>query len=141
MRSRTDLANFNDKRLLNFQGGVILAKHDFGIIDCFETDQWYSEYRPDKYNCVSVDDDIMEEIVAQYGEELTAVKTYFQSAAQPGAGLDYCGVTLIPPESLKAFRDVIVKANSHYQSPELDSLAEKIADAMRKNKYLIHYGI
>jgi len=55
--------------------------------------------------------------------------------------LDYCGVTLIPPESLKQFRDVIIKANNHFKTKELQLLTEKITEAITENKYLIHYGI
>ena len=51
------------------------------------------------------------------------------------------GVTLIPPKSLIQFRDVIIKANSQYQSQELQALIEMITDAIKKDKYLIHYGI
>ncbi len=70
-----------------------------------------------------------------------AIKTYFQATTQPGNGLDYYGVTLIPPESLKQFRDILIKANSYYQSQELQLLIEKISTAISENKYLIHYGI
>jgi len=118
-----------------------LAKHEFGIIDYFEENRWYSEYEPEKYDCVSVGDELIEEIIAKYGEELTAIKTYYQVSAQAGSGLDYCGVTLIPPESLGQFRDLIIKANRHYRSPELELLIEKVSAAINENKYLIHYGI
>ena len=101
-----------------------MAKHEFGIIDSFEENKWYSEYEPEKYNCISVNDDLIGELIIKYNEELKAIKTYFQVTTQPGTGLDYCGVTLIPPESLKQFRDVIIKANSHYQSQELKLLID-----------------
>jgi len=118
-----------------------LAKHEFGIIDSFEENKWYSEYEPEKYNCISVNDDLIGELTIKHNEELMAIKTYFQVTAQPGNGLDYCGVTLIPPESLKQFRDVIIKANNHFKTKELQLLTEKITEAITENKYLIHYGI
>lgn len=118
-----------------------MAKHEFGIIDSFEENKWYSDYEPKKYNCISVNDDLIEELIIKYNEELMAIKTYFQVTSQPGTGLDYCGVTLIPPESLKHFRGIIIKANSHYQSQELESLIEMVSSAISENKYLIHYGI
>lgn len=120
---------------------IQLAKHDFGIIDIFKENKWYSDYEPDKYNCISVSDDLIEELIIEYKEELTAIKTFFQITTQPGTGLDYYGVTLIPPESLGHFRDIIIKANDRYESQELKLLIEKISDAIRNNKYLIHYGI
>ncbi len=81
------------------------------------------------------------ELIIKYNEELMAIKTYFQIMTKPGKGLDYCGVTLIPPESLAQFKDIIIKANNHYQSLELKMLIEKVSDAISKNKWLIHYGI
>ena len=63
-----------------------MAKHEFGIIDYFEENKWYSEYEPEKYDCVSVGDELIEEIIAKYGEELTAIKTYYQVSAQAGSG-------------------------------------------------------
>ncbi len=118
-----------------------MAKHEFGIIDSLEENKWYSEYEPEKYNCVSVNDNLIGELIIKYNEELMAIKTYFQVTTQPGTGLDYCGVTLIPPESLNQFRGIIIKANSHYQSQELELLIEKVSTAINENKYLIHYGI
>ena len=118
-----------------------MAKHDFGIIDSFKENKWYSDYEPEKYNCISVNDDLLEELIIKYNKELMAIKTYFQITTQPGSGLDYYGVTLIPPESLKQFRGIIIKANNHYKSQELQLLIEKISNAISENKYLIHYGI
>ena len=96
---------------------------------------------PEKYNCISVNDDILENLIMKYDEELKKVKTYFQVTSQPGYGLDYCGITIIPPNSLQQFYNIITNANSYYQSQELKLLIEKISDALRENKYLIHYGI
>lgn len=128
-------------RLYILGGDDKLAKHEFGIIDAFEENKWYSEYEPEKYNCISISDDIIEELIIKFNDELMTIKTYFQVATQPGTGLDYCGITIIPPDSLRQFRDIIIKANSQYQSQELKLLIEKVSDAMSKNKYLIHYGI
>ena len=118
-----------------------MAKHEFGIIDTFEENKWYSKYEPEKYNCISVSDDIIEDLIIKYNEELMAIKTYFQVTTQPGKGLDYCGVTLIPPESLGQLRDVVVMANNHLKSIEIQLLIEKITKALKENKYLIHFGI
>ena len=38
-------------------------KHNFGVIEKFEEDKWYSDYEPKKYNCISVSDDLIEGIV------------------------------------------------------------------------------
>lgn len=112
--------------------GDTVAKHEFGIIDSFEENKQYSDYEPEKYNCISVNDDLIEELIIKYNEELMAIKTYYQVTSQPGTGLDYCGVTLIPPESLKQFRDVIIKANNHFKAKEVQLLTEKITCIKRE---------
>ena len=43
-----------------------MAKHEFGIIDSFEENKWYSNYEPEKYNCISVSDDLIEELIIKY---------------------------------------------------------------------------
>lgn len=47
--------------LYTFAWGDSLAKHDFGIIDSFKENKWYSDYEPEKYNCISFPDDYNEE--------------------------------------------------------------------------------
>lgn len=42
-----------------------MAKHDFGIIDSFKENKWYSDYEPEKYNFISADDDLSEECRCQ----------------------------------------------------------------------------
>lgn len=123
-----------------------MASHDFGIIDNFEESKGYSNYEPEKYNCVSVDDNIIEDMILRYKEELSAIKTYYHTKTQPGKGLDYCGVTIIPPESLQQFRDVILKAINEKESYEmkvrqLEILIDKVTEAIKANKHIIHYGI
>lgn len=46
-----------------------MAKHEFGIIDSFEENKWYSNYEPEKYNCISVSDDLIEELIIKYNPE------------------------------------------------------------------------
>lgn len=118
-----------------------MAKHEFGIIEHFEENRWYSSYEPEKYNCISVSDSIMWELTGEYENELMKIKTYFVTSAQPGKGLEYCGVTIFPPESLEQFRNVIIKANEKFMSKELELLIEKINQAITENKHLIHFGI
>lgn len=122
-------------------GGGILAKHDFGIIDSFEDDKWYSDYEPEKYNCISVSDALIEQLLIRYLKEIGNLKTYFHVKKHPALGLDYCGTTIIPPSSLKDFKKIIINANVYYNSKELEKLIKKLNTAIRENKYVIHYGI
>lgn len=118
-----------------------MSTHEFGIMDSFEENKWYSAYEPQKYNCISVNDVIIEDLIIRFDKELRAIKTYHIVSTQVGKGLDYTGVTIIPPESLNQFRDVLSKANSRYQSPELQALLEMLTEAIKLGKHLIHYGI
>lgn len=71
------LQNMYLRRLYKFAWGDSLAKHDFGAIDSFEENKWYSDYEPEKYNCISVHDDLLEEMIIKYNKELMSIKTYF----------------------------------------------------------------
>ncbi|GCD10374.1 hypothetical protein [Clostridium tagluense] len=118
-----------------------MTKHEFGIIDFLIKDKWYVEYEPEEYNCTSVNDDLLDEIINKYVEEFTNMKTYAHILTNPMWGLNYCGITLIPPESLGKFCNIITDANNRYQSQELKLLLKKISEAIKEKKYLIHYGI
>jgi hypothetical protein len=118
-----------------------LAKHDFGILDQFEENKWYQEYEPEKYNCVSVDMDVMDEVFSMYLEEMRQIKAFACISTQPICGLEESGITLIPPYSLKSFCDVITKANRQIQSHQLILLIDKIQESIKNDKYLIHFGI
>ena len=117
-----------------------MPNHEFGIVDDIMYGVDYVYYEPEKYNCISVNDDLIGEIINVYIEEFKTLKTYAHSTTEPIYGLDYCGITLIPPESLERFRNIIVSANSLYKSQEFDDLIDKIFNAMLENKYLIHFG-
>ena len=118
-----------------------MAKHDFGIIEKFEDDKWYSDYEPEKYNCISFSDYLIEQLLIRYLKDIGNLKTYFHVKKHPGLGLDYCGTTIIPPSSLKEFKKIIITANKQFKSLELDKLINKVNIAIRENKYLIHYRI
>jgi len=54
-----------------------------------------------------------------------------------GKGLVYYGITLIPPSSLPEFKKIIDLTGL----TELQVLSKKIDEAMKRNKFMIHYGI
>lgn len=117
------------------------CNHEFGIIDFLEE---YNEHEdePKKYNCVSVDDDFLSEVYhAGLKNKIKNLETFAHNTSRPFKDLAYCGITLIPPKSLKYFLDIIVETNSKYKSNELEMLIEKISTAIKENKWMIHYGI
>jgi hypothetical protein len=108
--------------------------HEFGILDEFDKCKAYIDYEPHKYNCVSVDDDLINDLIP----ELSEMKTYFHSFDRPEYGLAHWGITIIPPESLSLFYDAVTSAN---RSDELRELALKIRQAKEQNKCMIHFGV
>jgi hypothetical protein len=111
--------------------------HEFGIIDNFDTRKDYGYYAPNEYNCISVDDELINDL----SKSLNIMKSYFHSYKRPEFGLAYWGVTIIPPESLPMFYDVVTSSASFKKSVELTNLAAKIIQAKEDKRYMIHFGI
>lgn len=108
-----------------------MAKHEFGIMESAPVSgKRYDEYEPKKYNCISVDDDYIEGI-----DQLLIFDSFRHTIDIPMKGLNYIGITLIPPKSLDAFLTVI-RDGSEYAD-----LRKLLIDAKNRNKYVIHYGL
>ena len=109
-----------------------MVKHEFGImLDAPKKGKYYDEYEPWKYECISVDDKDLEGVV----ERLSSIDFYWHTLSVKGKGLAYYGVTLVPPDSLKAFIDAIADI------PKLCELKKLLEEALDQNKWMIHYGI
>ena len=115
-----------------------MIKTEFGIIENIEQNKDYSEYEPEKYNCVFIDDDLY---INDWWKKLILIKTYFHNLDRPAYGLARYGVTLIPPESLSAFQDIVVSDKRIYTDNHLVDLSNKIQDAIERQKYMIHFGV
>ncbi len=112
-----------------------MPNHEFGIIGKVDDNKKYDSYEPEKYSCVSVDDEIIFKII----EEMKCLKTYHHSLSRVSFGLAYYGVTLIPPESLKELITIIEK--NIFQNNEVNTLLTILKYGLEKNKYIIHYGV
>ena len=109
-----------------------MAKHEFGIMQAApQKGQRYDVYDPQKYNCITVDDNYLEDIAAS----LNDIHFYWHSIDVPGKGIAYCGITLIPPASMQAFISVIDNL------PELSELKALMQKAYGENKWMIHFGL
>lgn len=115
-----------------------MIKTEFGIIDEIVFSKDYGVYEPEKYNCVYIDDDIY---INDWWAQLTTMKTYFHNMDRPGFALARWGVTLIPPESLLIFQDIVITDKRIKTDNHLVALANKIQEAIDKNKYMIHFGV
>ena len=91
----------------------------------------YDKYEPYKYNCISVDDDYLENLVSDFDH----IDCYWHTIDVPGKGLAYCGVTLIPPTSMLDFIKIIENIR------ELSELKNLMQKAYHERKWIIHYGL
>ncbi len=109
-----------------------MAKHAFGILEKAPiSGKRYDEYESEKYNCISVDDNYIEDIQKQ----LLIFDSFSHTVDIPMKGLNYAGITLIPPTSVDAFLTVIGSGS------EYSELRKLLIDAKQRNKYVIHYGL
>ena len=109
-----------------------MLRHEFGIMpETPEKHMSYQQYTPEKYNCISVDDDYILEII----KDLREIKFYWCTLDRPEWGISYYGTTLISPESAGKFLEKI------YGIPDLSDLANLLWNAINENKFVIHYGI
>lgn len=109
-----------------------MAKHEFGIMQKAPSkNRRYDKYEPQKYNCISVRDDDLDNIIMCFD----SIIFFSHTVAEPIMGLNYCGITLIPPKSMQAFISVIDGISN---LSELKSLMQKAYD---ENKWVIHFGV
>lgn len=109
-----------------------MAKHEFGIMKKTPTHgKRYDEYEPEKYCCISVDDEYIENITC----DLDNIDFYWHTIDKAGKGLAYFGITLIPPKSINSIIKVIDNKK------EFNELKILLLKAKTENKFVIHYGI
>ena len=109
-----------------------MAMHEFGIMrEIPKAGCRYDEYVPEKYDCIFIDDDIVE----VFANGLLDVDMHWHTIDVTGKGLAYCGITLIPPTSLGSVIDVIDGFD------ELLELRELLKQAQQQNLNVIHFDI
>lgn len=109
-----------------------MAKHEFGMMQSApKLGKRYDEYEPQKYRCISVDDDDVETIAPG----LNHIDCYWHTLDVPAKGLAYTGITLIPPTSIQAFTAVIKETG------KLIALKKLLEKALAENKWVIHFGV
>lgn len=74
-------------------------------------------------------------------DQLNQIRTYSHSYDRAGFGLEECGITLIPHESLSLFQQIIKKTMYAHESEQLNQLVSKIVQAQVDKKDMIHFGL
>ena len=109
-----------------------MLKHEFGIMPLApQPGIRFDKYEPEKYNCISVSDDDIQPCL----DAFRCGKTYWHSLDRSELGLACYGITLIPPETLDAYLEII------WKNPKLSELAALLIEAKEKHAFVIHFGI
>lgn len=109
--------------------------HEFAILQSGPTvEDEYDSTMLSWLVSVGVEDDVLESI----RERQQFIPTFYGSLKRRGKGLAYYGVTLIPPDSLAVFQDVLEFSDVEKTVMELIALVKQ---AREKNRYIIHFGI
>jgi len=114
---------------------------EFGIIDNFDAHGDYTKYTPEKYHCVVIDDDLYLNDWWLALSQINAFNVSSNRILQPQKSLSRWGITIIPPESLPSFLEIVVSDKRYATDKSLVALAEIIRKAIEDEKYMIHYGI
>ena len=108
-----------------------MPKHKFGILpDPPGPDQQY-HYEPQRYGCAAVQDDDL----LPLAKRLRGVRCCWHTIDRPEWGLAWCGITLIPPESLDAMLEIV------WKNERLSDLFAVLSKAQREGSWVIHFGI
>lgn len=118
-----------------------MIKTEFGIIDNFDAKKNYTGYTPKKYNCVAIDDDLYLNDWWDALSHMDTLNVYDKGVLQPQKALSRWGITIIPPQSLSAFYDIVVSDTRYEHDKRLEALSELIQTAIEQEKHMIHYGI
>ena len=111
---------------------------EFGIIEQMDTSPWKEyDYTPERYGCVAIDDDALN----GWAGRLLGLESYFHCLGRPEHGLARWGITLIPPRSLALLYDIVKNDTDLSFITQTEILLLKIEEAMRRKKFMIHYGV
>ena len=72
---------------------------------------------------------------------MNTLKTFAHNTNRPYKNLSYFGITLIPPSYQQQFFNIVREANDDYQSEQLEKLIKKIDQAIKEDKWMIHFGV
>ncbi len=111
-----------------------MAHYDLGIMDTAPVPgRWYDDYKPEQYRCISIEDDLLEPVFWRMPE----LPCFWCTLSQPGKGIDWTGVNLIPPSSLPEF----LHALRQFGDPELILAADLVQESIEQETFMILFGL
>ena len=113
--------------------------HEFGIVEDISALPEDIGYEPERYGCIRVDDDAP--YIDDWWPRLELIPTYWENLHRPEHGLARWGITLIPPESLPAFGEIVESDPRIKTDQQLAELSWILREAIRRDKYVIHFGV
>jgi len=109
-----------------------MSKHEFGIMSKAPVPgERYDRYEPEKYDCIAVEEELVDEIISETGE----LTMYWHTVDSEAKGLTESGITLIPPSAMRCFLAVI------NEKKEYDGLRQLFEKAYTYQKWVIHFGL
>ena len=109
-----------------------MAKHHFGIMEKAPVSgERYDKFEPHVYKCISAEDALIEGVEPQ----LRTLRMYWHTKDFCADGLNTCGITLIPPESLDGFISAVRLEEG------LAELGRMLLKANAEHKWVIHFGL
>lgn len=117
--------------------------HEFFLIDYEDIPHDKGCYRELMYG---------KEVIEVHDNAVRRNKLFFEgfnsfkvSFKNPSEGIDYLGITIIPTTSIKDFMQNVVKARKKNRNLDLqiqlDNLIVLCEQAIKENKYIIHFGL
>ena len=109
-----------------------MASHEFEILPRTPMPgERYDRYEPEWGPIIAVDDDWLDAL----REQLSDLPVYWHTLDWPERGLNLCGITLIPPESIPGMLAALGGAAA------LSPLRALLEQAASTHRFLIHYGL
>ena len=78
-----------------------------------------------------VDDQFIEPLLPEFER----LNLFWHTLDVPGSGLAYCGITLIPPESLVRFASLVGN------NAALADFRQLLLEAKERHQFVIHFGL
>lgn len=114
-----------------------MPQTEFGILESVEYGRDYNDYEPEKYGCVAISDSYLD----GWWARLAQMQTYFHNTNRPATALARYGVTLLAPQALPQLLAIVEQEAQCTADPQLTLLADKIREAIARQKFMIHFGV